>query len=1225
MVPVRRAVPLLLAGLFAGTAHASERPKNHDAWLSTAAPRRSIDALNAPPVVIAAHDPGRGAPSLLWSPGAAAVPSWLSAEAAARLYIDRHREVYGVSRAALAGLRLRFVHDTGRGGIVVVLGQTVAGVDVFHGDVKVLLDRSRRLIGISGTPHPAAHAGAVRSSIGSDVTAVATAMQDRHGLDIGPQLRTIAGHGGWSRLDGPGMVVPARVRPVYYPLAGSLVPGRLVELQTRDERGHSVYQYVIADDGRVLHRNNATSDAHTYRVWAAEDGDKRPTDSPLIDFTPHPTGVPGDGPTEVTAPVLVTIDGFNSEADPWLAPGATETRGNNVDAYIDHYDPDGLVPEDGEFRGAVTQPGVFDWTYDLTQDPLASVSQSMAALTQLFYVTNWMHDWWYDSGFTEAAGNGQTDNYGRGGLEEDALHAEAQDGALAGKRNNASMSTPMDGASPRMQMMVWTGLLTEATIDLDPLGVKFTGGMAKYGPVNYDVTGPLRRVEDDAGDSPTDGCEPAVVDLAGTIALVDRGNCTYETKSMHAEQAGALGLVIIDNVEADLPPKPGFDYGIDDPAVPTMAVTKLDGAAILAALADEPQEVHMVGWSSVERDSSIDNMVIAHEYGHFVHKRLVQACTSTACNAESEGWGDFNALMMALRAGDDLNGAYASSFYTNFDTTGFYGIRRVTYSVDKTKNDLSFRHISNGEPLPMNHPIVDDGADNSEVHNAGEVWATMMWEAYVALQTAHAGDLSFEEVRRLMGDYIAAGMILAPAEPTFTQQRDGLLMAISAASQDDFVTVAEAFARRGAGSCAVSPPNDSITLIGVIEDFEVGASGLLLAATVEAQDLCDADGVVDPGETGHVRVEVYNGGVLPLPDGAVVEVVDPDPALSFPNGPSIALPAVAPLEMKSVTIDLALAEGVVAHKPLVLQVRLSGADVCGQANERVVLTDVAADAVPASAASDDVEALPFVWTIEGGASEYIWFRLAGAQGGHFWHADDVGYGTDTALVSPPLSVGDDPLIVSFDHAHSFEVDDTTNYDGGVVEVSSDDGMTWVDVATLTADAGYQGSIDSQTNVLDGRPAFVGESASYPALDHAELDLGTALAGQTIRLRFRVGTDGGVGGPGWDLDNIAFAGLTNKPFPSWVDDPGCGESSETGDTPTTGDEPGTTGAQGTGSDDDGPTGGGDVSSSSDSAPLADEDLGCGCASGTAGDHWQAAPWLLLLGLGRRRTRRTNAPG
>jgi hypothetical protein len=57
---------------------------------------------------------------------------------------------------------------------------------------------------------------------------------------------------------------------------------------------------------------------------------------------------------------------------------------------------------------AATGPGVFDRVYDVTREPLASAEQQAAAITQLFYTINWLHDDWYDAGFTEAAGNGQT-------------------------------------------------------------------------------------------------------------------------------------------------------------------------------------------------------------------------------------------------------------------------------------------------------------------------------------------------------------------------------------------------------------------------------------------------------------------------------------------------------------------------------------------------------------------------------------------------------------------------------------------------------------------------------------------------------------------------------------------------------------------------------------------------------------------------------------------------
>ena len=48
------------------------------------------------------------------------------------------------------------------------------------------------------------------------------------------------------------------------------------------------------------------------------------------------------------------------------------------------------------------------------------------------------------------------------------------------------------------------------------------------------------------------------------------------------------------------------------------------------------------------------------------------------------------------------------------------------------------------------------------------------------------------------------------------------------------------------------------------------------------------------------------------------------------------------------------------------------------------------------------------------------------------------------------------------------------------------------------------------NPLQGRPAFASQNPAYPIEDKVTINLGTALAGQTFRIRFRIGTDGGVG-------------------------------------------------------------------------------------------------------------------
>jgi hypothetical protein len=70
----------------------------------------------------------------------------------------------------------------------------------------------------------------------------------------------------------------------------------------------------------------------------------------------------------------------------------------------------------------------------------------------------------YQYGFNEAAGNFQVNTYGRGGLGNDDVRAEAQDG---GGANNANIFTPPDGQRPRMQMYRWVTVTPNRDGDLD--------------------------------------------------------------------------------------------------------------------------------------------------------------------------------------------------------------------------------------------------------------------------------------------------------------------------------------------------------------------------------------------------------------------------------------------------------------------------------------------------------------------------------------------------------------------------------------------------------------------------------------------------------------------------------------------------------------------------------------------------------------------------------------
>jgi len=158
-------------------------------------------------------------------------------------------------------------------------------------------------------------------------------------------------------------------------------------------------------------------------------------------------------------------------------------------------------------------------------------------------------------------------------------------------------------------------------------------------------------------------------------------------------------------------------------------------------------------------------------------------------------------------------------------------------------------------------------------------------------------------------------------------------------------------------------------------------------------------------------------------------------------------------------------------------------------------------------------------------------------GDHAWHGADSGFNGDVRLVSPILRVGGAGapfFVVTFDHAYSFE---QPAFDGGVIEISNDNGVTWQDVSAF-ATTGYNGTIATGGgNALEGRSAYIATNPSFPATDPVTLDFGNAFAGENVRIRFRVGSDVAVGAPGWTIDDIAVSGITNTPFGVVVDDDG----------------------------------------------------------------------------------------
>ncbi|MFQ5670725.1 MAG: M36 family metallopeptidase [Acidobacteriota bacterium] len=409
------------------------------------------------------------------------------ATATARGFLRSHADLYGLTRQDVD--RLRVVGESasrGSGLRMVRLEQHLGGLPVFQGDTRVILDEKGRVVRTVGrlvptsevemvpldnvmTPAKALAAGLATVGVAIDAGATTVARRDATGwnTELDPHAEEVAG--------------TVNTRLVYFPLGpGVLVPAwSAIVFLTGDA---DWYLVVDATDGTLLYRKNIRSDASTqearFSVYAGSAG--TPLDSPAP-ASPN-TVQPGDGTqfpeTSRTILSMQSVQDPVASPDGWIPDGGTTTTGNNVDAFLDRDDDDtpdaGSLDNKGrpignldlgglerDFLGST--PRAFSYSPPpVAGNPDAGDSPALAAyqrglITHLFYVSNFFHDRLYSFGFTEAAGNFQTSNFGLGGLEGDPVRARGQAGADTGSANNATFSTPPDGSSGRMRMFVFTG------------------------------------------------------------------------------------------------------------------------------------------------------------------------------------------------------------------------------------------------------------------------------------------------------------------------------------------------------------------------------------------------------------------------------------------------------------------------------------------------------------------------------------------------------------------------------------------------------------------------------------------------------------------------------------------------------------------------------------------------------------------------------------------------
>ncbi|MBL1222798.1 T9SS-dependent M36 family metallopeptidase [Chryseobacterium sp. L7] len=516
-------------------------------------------------------------------------------------------------------------------------------------------------------------------------------------------------------------------------------------------------------------------------------------------------------------PLPVESPTFGTRAivnNPWLITSSPEgwhsnvtnhyttTRGNNVYAYDDKDDDEdtfGISPDGGAARN-------FDFPYSSTA--LASANLS-AATTNLFYISNKVHDIFYKFGFTESIRNFQSNNFGNGGLDDDEVFAQSQDG---GGFNNANFASYPDNYNPVMQMYLWLGSNRKLFYNApsDAVGRIVNAGVAQFGtPLNdVGITGDIKLA------SVIDGCAALPAgELAGKIGLVERGGvCGFSVKVKNTQNAGAIGTIIYNNTAngSTLINMGGTDATV---TIPSILVTNAEGEYIKAKLAASTT-VNVDLRVDAKYDGSFDNGIVTHEYGHGISNRMTGTgynCLNSNADREQmgEGWSDFFALMVTNRPGDNASVPRGMGTYPIGQATTGGGIRPAKYSPDFAINGFTYGDTNGMEYANQNGVLVPD------VHSIGFIWATMLWDlhwkyvekyGYASEVTANATSGS-ARVLQLVTDALK----LQACNPTFIDGRDAILQAEMATTAGvDKCMIWRVFAKRGLGTGATAGNKQNI-------------------------------------------------------------------------------------------------------------------------------------------------------------------------------------------------------------------------------------------------------------------------------------------------------------------------------------------------------------------------------------------------------------------------------
>lgn len=564
-------------------------------------------------------------------------------------------------------------------------------------------------------------------------------------------------------------------------------------LAAKDRVIHETYSSISAATANPGAGPGAIAMLHSAGALVAASPEPSPAfpsiDGATYSVYPFPFESPSDGGrrsvTGAASPVASPFGWHDTNG----VPGAeyTVTRGNNVHAYSD-VDNNNLPDANSEAEGGPSL--TFASPILAGQDPYLYKD---AGVTNLFYWNNIVHDITYGYGFNEASGNFQVNNYGKGGLGGDAVRAEALDGSGT---DNANFSTGVDGEPPRMQMYRWNFPFPNVVNVSAPASAvgSYIATAAGFGALFPD-SGPKAGslvLANDGTVSTSDGCEALVAFPVGAIAMMDRGSCNFTIKVKNAQNAGAIAVVMVNNIAGEPITMGGTDATV---TIPSAMISLADGNK-LKPLLPATASVQANGSPPPARDSDMDAGVVVHEYGHGISNRLTGGPNVGSClaNAEQmgEGWSDWFAATFTARASDLGSTRRGMASYLYFQPITGTGLRNTPYSTDVAIN-------------PSNYASVANTATISSPHGIGYVWNSMLWEVYWNLVHRYGFNPNLYQGWNTGGNNLAMqlvmdGMKMQPCSPGFVDGRNAILAADTALTGGaNTCEIWRGFAKRGLG------------------------------------------------------------------------------------------------------------------------------------------------------------------------------------------------------------------------------------------------------------------------------------------------------------------------------------------------------------------------------------------------------------------------------------------